>query len=367
MSNGYEDFRAALIGLESSGNYGAVNGAGYLGAYQFGEAALIDIGLVLADDDAYDNDLSGGWTGLYGVDSTAEFLATPEAQDAAADDWFEILWGYAEYFGLDDYLGTFVNGIYVTASGIIGGAHLVGIGGVMTWLDSGGETEVYDGNGTPVSYYVDTLSGYQMAFDTGESLDDLIPGRLIDGTEDGEFLLASDAADLVAGNGGADIILGKDGDDSLSGGEGRDKLLAGDGDDALAGDAGGDLLIGGAGGDTMFGGAGDDIMTGGAGRDLMYGGAGDDLLLGSDGTDLFIFEDGFGTDRIIGFDASSTGDVIVLTDVSAIVDYNDLVANHMAQVGGNVVISDGQGNSVTLVGFDLDELEAGDFVFYDVA
>lgn len=144
---------------------------------------------------------------------------------------------------------------------------------------------------------------------------------------------------------------------------GNDQLIGGAGDDTVNGGAGRDLLLGGAGGDTLAGETGNDIIIGGDGRDLITGGAGTDILQGQGGTDLFIFEDDWGTDVILDFDASSTGDVVVLSDVSAITDYNDLTANHMLELGDHVVISDGAGNLIWLLGYELSELESGDFVF----
>jgi len=47
-------------------------------------------------------------------------------------------------------------------SGIIAGAHLVGHGGVKTWLDSNGTTDVKDGNGVCVSEYMEQFAGYDI-------------------------------------------------------------------------------------------------------------------------------------------------------------------------------------------------------------
>jgi len=364
MSKTYDDFREALKQRESSGDYGAVNGAGYLGAYQFGEAALVDLGFVVNDGNPYDNQITA-WTGKMGITSTAEFLTSPAVQDAAADAWFELLWTYAEAFGLDAYIGQEMDGVYLTASSIIAGAHLVGIGAMQDWLQSGGTLVLTDGNGTPVEEYLAQFSGFPMPFDTGEAPEDLLPpgGVYLQGDDGANVLLGGDGDDVLDGAGGSDRLDAGAGDDTLTGGAGMDILLGGDGDDTLDGQGGIDFVIGGAGGDVMSGGAGLDILVGGAGRDEMTGGTGDDFQLGGGGTDLFIFEDGWGDDTILDFDASSTGDVVVLRDVSEITDYNDLVANHMVQDGTDVVISDGFGNTITLIGYTLAELESGDFVF----
>lgn len=365
MANTYEDFRAALVFRESSGNYALVNTLGFLGAYQFGEAALIDLGFVAPDGNAYDNDFSGGWTGELGIDSTAEFLATPSAQDAAADEWFELVWSYATALGLDAYLGQTVGGVYITASSIIAGAHLLGAGAVETWLDSGGTAPLYDAYGTPLAEYLALFSGYEMPFDTGETPEDLVPGDdglLLAGDASDDTLTGGTGDDTLQGQDGADRLTGAEGDDTLDGGAQSDILIGGDGNDLLIGDNGVDILVAGAGGDTLFGGAGTDLLFGIADRNEMSGETGNDFLFGGSGTDLFIFSDDGGSDRVFGFDPSPTGDVVDLRAVSAIADYADLVANHMVQAGDNVVIDDHAGTVITLVGLSLDELESGDFL-----
>lgn len=325
----YTDFRDAIRARESSGNYGAVNSFGYLGAYQFGEAALLDLNYVVSDGNAYDNVISG-WTGKNGVTSVAGFLSDPAAQDAAADEWFALLWNYAEYYGLDAYTGQYVDGIWITASSIIAGAHLVGIGNMKTWLESGGSATITDGLGTPVEDYLEEFSGYPMYFDTGEAPGDLTPppsGVIRDGGDGFDLLLGSALDDELSGGGGTDVLIGSEGGDSLNGGDGLDFIDGGDGRDEIAG------------------GAGFDVLTGGA------------------GTDLFIFDDMSGTDLITDYDASPTGDVIVLSDVSGITDYQDLVDNHLIQLGNIAFIFDGDGTTIIVTGDNLDQLNEGDFVF----
>ena len=65
MPGTYQQFFAALRQRESSNDYTAVNSVGFIGAYQFGEAALFDLGYVRRDKNFYDNNYSGGWTGKW--------------------------------------------------------------------------------------------------------------------------------------------------------------------------------------------------------------------------------------------------------------------------------------------------------------
>ncbi len=69
------------------------------------------------------------------------------------------------------YDGQWYEGIYITESGILAGAHLVGPGGVLAYFDStytvamNGRNirpRVADGNGTHVKEYIEEFSGYSL-------------------------------------------------------------------------------------------------------------------------------------------------------------------------------------------------------------
>ncbi|NWE92847.1 type I secretion C-terminal target domain-containing protein [Pseudomonas reactans] len=154
-----DEFYESLGQRESSGNYTAENSAGYKGKYQMGEAALIDTGYVLPDDDPYDNNYSGGWTGKGGVNSTSDFLNSPAAQEQAVRELSARNWETIKALGLDAYIGTTVNGVLITKSGLIAGSHLVGVGKVKEFLESNGSSVPVDGNGVPVTEYIDEMGG----------------------------------------------------------------------------------------------------------------------------------------------------------------------------------------------------------------
>ena len=280
MSGSYSDFLEALRLRESSGNYLAVNTLGYLGAYQFGEAALVDLGFVTLDGNAYDNDFSGGFTGKLDVYSVSDFLTSPEAQDAAALEWMPLVWRYIEAVDLDGGAGHVVDGILLTASGLLAGAHLLGAGTLRNWVQSGGTLELRDGYGTPITEYLSMFGGYEIPFVASSTFagDD----RLV-GDDGGNRLFASSGADTVIGAGGAD------------------RLLGGSGHDTLKGNTGADILKGGFGRDRLLGGRGDDTLKGGAHRDRLNGQAGDDTLTGGGGPDRFVFAEGGGHDTITDF------------------------------------------------------------------
>lgn len=145
---------------ESSNNYKKVNSSGFLGKYQMGEAALIDTGNYKKKT-GDNNDWSGQFTGKNGVYSKADFLNNPQAQDKAVRDYSEIMWKYIKNKATK-YDGEIINGIPVTQSGMIAGAHLVGPGRELEYLDSNGKIIPKDGNGTSVEDYMENMGGYDV-------------------------------------------------------------------------------------------------------------------------------------------------------------------------------------------------------------
>ena len=178
--------------------------------------------------------------------------------------------------------------------------------------------------------------------------------------------------DRIFGKGWADTLFGGVGQDILSGGNGADRIEGQKGGDTLRGDAGGDMLLGGAGNDLLRGGGGNDDLLGGAGRDTLVGGGGADVLSGGKGFDIltggagadrFLFASGQGNNRITDFAATNNAEKIDLVQVTAITGMADLRANHMTQVGDDVVINDGAGLTITLADVVLADLHKADFIF----
>lgn len=104
-----------------------------------------------------------------------------------------------------------------------------------------------------------------------------------------------------------------------------------------------------------------DTLVGGLGDDTLIGGAGDDVLSGGAGADHFLFTGGSGADRILDF-TSSGGDVIVLSGISGITSFDQVLAALSAQ-GGDCIIDLGGGNSIRLVGVEPVALSAANFAF----
>jgi hypothetical protein len=157
-------FIVVLKMMESGGDYQSVNSLNFLGAYQFGEAALTDLGFVRYDGDAYDNDYGGGWTGKYGVKSAKQFLASERAQDKAMEEWLKIMWSYIELHKVDHYAWSEVGGEQLTPSGMLAAAHLLGAESLAKYVKSDGKSDLRDPYGTPISSYITKLNGYDVPF-----------------------------------------------------------------------------------------------------------------------------------------------------------------------------------------------------------
>lgn len=277
-----------------------------------------------------------------------------------------------------------------------GANELYGGAGNDTLADFDGDGTIFGGQGEDV--FIGTLGYGGAGADTilGETdfASTLYAGLgddVIYGGDQGDELRGAAGNDLIyGGREGNDLLIGGQGDDQLFGKEGHDTLVGGQGADILDGDAGRDALVGAHGVDTIFGGAGNDRLSGGGAKDEIFGGnghdilvggfgddtldggigddkfkgtAGDDLLTGGTGSDIFIFTPNFGADTISDFDAFDSAEDIHLRKVTQITDYVDLAENHMTQVGADVVINDGNGNTITILNVNIADLGADDFTF----
>jgi serralysin len=173
-----------------------------------------------------------------------------------------------------------------------------------------------------------------------------------------EHLTAGSGDDTITGNAANNHIILGSGDDYATGDRGRDRLKGNGGEDTLEGGGGRDRLIGGGGADVIDGGEGHDRLKGGGGADTLDGGAGDDRLVGKRGADTFVFSSG--DDTVKDFRNS---DRINLSDAQGIDNFADLTANHAVQDGDAVIITDDDGDTLTLQDISLASLAADDFLF----
>lgn len=139
ISQGNIDFMLALAQVESHGKWDIVGGSAnaYIGAFQFGPAALKEVG-------------------LQGVDKKL-FLGDPALQLWAMNRLMK-----KNYMRLSDLIeekkipmqgGVRVGRYMVTVSGLLAGAHLVGVGAVKKFLETNGKEVAKDGNGVPLTDY----------------------------------------------------------------------------------------------------------------------------------------------------------------------------------------------------------------------
>jgi hypothetical protein len=142
-------FLNAMAERESNNNPHVVNRFGYMGKYQFGGKTLWGLGR------------------RFKV-TRAEFLGDVELQDRAMMMYLKDNRARLREI-IVEYDGNWYNGIYITESGILAGAHLIGPYGVMAYFNPdyrivrNGRTvrpRLKDGNGTSVEEYLETFSGY---------------------------------------------------------------------------------------------------------------------------------------------------------------------------------------------------------------
>ncbi len=162
---------------ESSGNIGIINSYNYIGKYQFGEEALMQLGYYKTTAEIkLKQEWKGHWTGKNGVTSREVFLASEAMQDKAGEEWMRELCRQGRYFGTTRFIGQTMKGFVVTESGIIAAAHLKGYGpgkpdkktgqwkrpAVLAFLRTGGAEDGTDAYGSSVSKYMKKFGGYEL-------------------------------------------------------------------------------------------------------------------------------------------------------------------------------------------------------------
>jgi hypothetical protein len=146
LSPDKDTINTSLASRESGGNWRAENSVmgagglkGHFGRGQFGQARLqeaIDAGV-----------LPEGTT-------PKQFMESPDLQRATEDWHFGDISKHIKNKGLDQYIGTTINGVPVTEQGLLNVAHLGGKGGMEKFVTSGGRYDPADANGTHLSDYL---------------------------------------------------------------------------------------------------------------------------------------------------------------------------------------------------------------------
>ena len=154
----YYAFQEALGKRESGGNYQVVNSFGYLGKYQFGMARLCDLGYARRKPGATGfSNSTFEWERGY---SRKIFLNNPSFQDKIfREHVIDLAKAIKKSSFFSGYLGKHVDGITITLSGLVAGAHLGGLGGIAKTIFG---VDVSDAYNTSVSEYVCLFKGYNL-------------------------------------------------------------------------------------------------------------------------------------------------------------------------------------------------------------
>jgi hypothetical protein len=178
-------WEGTLVSRESGGNPGKVNQFGYAGLGQFGAPRLADIGVYtpgakenLDSWSKTDKNAPGKWSGTFSIPgfenvrTINDFLENPDAQKAVfAAHTGKMDQEIAER-GLDKYIGKSVGGVTITQAGLYNMMHLGGAGGTQRFLETGGQSNAQDANGTSLADYA--RMGAKQA--PGSAIAKFIPG-----------------------------------------------------------------------------------------------------------------------------------------------------------------------------------------------
>ena len=143
------DFMVCVAMLESNSNYQSYRkNSQYWGAYQMGESARKEVGLENMQKDM--------------------FLNNKAIQNWAMNEYmkinYEYLKPYIAKYNIPLYGGKRIGMHIITISGLIASAHLVGHASVITFLKSNGTIIIKDGNGKPLTDYLE-LNNFKLEFD----------------------------------------------------------------------------------------------------------------------------------------------------------------------------------------------------------
>lgn len=152
--NELRPFMFAVSKRESNNQHNVVNRYGYLGKYQFSPATLWSLGK------------------KYRV-TRDQFLRNEDLQDSAMVEYMRVNSRILEDL-IDRFDGSYFKGIYITRSGLLAGAHLIGPFGLKAYFyksyrvkDKHGNwirPKIKDANGTSVEEYLIKFSNYNLVF-----------------------------------------------------------------------------------------------------------------------------------------------------------------------------------------------------------
>lgn len=149
---GYEEFLDALGARESGNDYSIENAFGFLGRWQFGKPRLYDAGISL-------DNYSPKGLNKRRLFSKKDFLANKDNIQDKIMTWHVYNLADSCKRKYSTVLGKEINGVVITLSGLVAGAHLKGIGGVNQFLKGNDNS---DALGTKISEYISKFGGYEL-------------------------------------------------------------------------------------------------------------------------------------------------------------------------------------------------------------
>jgi len=173
-----DEFIRSVAQRESGMKPGITNTLGYQGYFQFGAPALVDLGVYnrmptpampppqYLNARQRANKHWGGiadpsvWSGKFGWNSAEDFLGDPAGQINLFKEWIPMVWRSINRTSRAA-IGRNIGGVLITKSGLIGGAHLMGGGGVNRWVRTGG-VDMADAYGTSIKEYIGRFGGFDL-------------------------------------------------------------------------------------------------------------------------------------------------------------------------------------------------------------
>ena len=142
----FASFLDDLSKRESSMNPKSVNTEGYIGEFQFGQAALKQVGLEHI--------------------TVEKFIENPnifpkKLQRKAIKELMKSNYSIIEDLA-NKYIGKKIKGIKITESGLIAAMHLAGAGGVQKFLQTNGGHDPQDVYGTKLSDYLKKFNNHEL-------------------------------------------------------------------------------------------------------------------------------------------------------------------------------------------------------------
>ena len=315
--------------------------------------------------------------------------------DAQGDTYFGIEGLVGSSHG-DNLHGSFANN---TLDGGGGNDYLYGYSGNDTfiggsgrdYMDGGTGFDTVDYSNSTIHVYVNFQSGVGSAGALGDTYQNVESAI---GTLRFDTFRGKDGVDNeFFGRSGNDVFYSSSGNNLYNGGGNIDRVDYGtsnaavyidlENGEASGGHANGDRFVninnikGSRFNDEISGDNMNNKLLGGRGEDVLYGKQGNDKLFGGEGADEFIFKQDDGRDTITDFSGENgdgDGDQINLEDYG-IASWNEL--NSEGDVGmyeTNIsltssvytratVIYNDNGDRITLLGVEIDELDSNDFIF----